>query len=358
MPEEATPQVYEPQHTFSDFQLHDLFLKQIDRIGYSQPTEIQDKSIPVSLQGHDVIGVAGTGTGKTVAFLIPVIQRLLEEPEDLQSLIITPTRELANQISEEFKKLTRGMKLYSSSLIGGLSVGKSLSALRRTNHVIIGTPGRLLDMIRRGALDHSRFKTLILDEFDRMLDMGFQADIQEIVKGMPQKEQTLLFSATLDASQKDIIRQITNKPTLVKAGLGTQETRFIHQDVLRIPPDRKKIDVLIDLVKEQAGEKIILFCETKRKADQLGKMLREHDIKADIIHGDKTQKARETALRKFKQGRVSVLVATDVLARGIDVMDVALVINYEVPLNYNDYIHRIGRTGRAGKTGKALTFIN
>lgn len=346
------------QHTFEDFDLSKKLLKQISNIGYSKPTEIQDKAIPHILEGKDVIGIAGTGTGKTAAFLIPSIQRIIQQPEDQSVLVITPTRELATQISDEFKKITRGLKLYTTSLIGGTKVDRSIRDLRRTNHIIIATPGRLIDMVNRSYLSLDNFRTLILDEFDRMLDMGFLSDIMEIIQKMSYREQTLLFSATLEDSQKSIVKSITNNPEEIKAGVGTQLTTAIEQDVVYVPKGRKKVDVLIDLLNEDKEQKAILFCETKRQVDQVCKNLQRADIQVDMIHGDKTQKARELALRKFKQGKVRVLVATDVLARGIDVIDVSLVINYEIPRNYNDYIHRIGRTGRAGRTGKAYTLID
>ncbi len=349
---------YTHLHTFEDFRLHTDLLRQIKQIGYTKPTEIQDKTIPHTLSKRDVIGVAGTGTGKTAAFLIPIIQGLIENPGNHRALIITPTRELASQIFDEFRKITKGLNLYATSLIGGSSVERSVKALRRTNHVIIGTPGRLMDMAQRRLLPLANFETLVLDEFDRMLDMGFQQDMMNIIGKMDAREQTLLFSATLDHSQKSIIQKITSDAIEVKAGNGTQNSTAIEQEVRHIPKDQKKFEILVDVISQEKNPKVILFCETKRLVNDLCKNLKKVDIPADMIHGDKTQKARENALGKFKKGRVKVLVATDVLARGIDVDDVSLVINYEVPSNYNDYIHRIGRTGRAGKTGKAITFID
>jgi len=345
-------------HNFSDFQLHPQLLRQIEKRGYQTPTEIQDKSIPSAIAGHDVIGIAGTGTGKTAAFLIPIIQGLINDPADNSALVVAPTRELASQIMDEFKGLVKGLDLYATALIGGTSVNMSIKALKRTNHIIIGTPGRLLDMMKRGHLKLNKFKTLVLDEFDRMLDMGFLSDIQELEGRMQNKEQTLLFSATIDGSQKNIIKAITKAPVEVKAGISTQKTSAIEQDVIRIPRDKKKFDVLHELIVGEETRKVLLFCETKRRVNEIHKKLVDAKVRVDIIHGDKTQKAREKALRKFRSGHVNVLVATDVVARGIDVTDISLVINYEVPNNYNDYIHRIGRTGRAGKTGKAVTFVD
>ncbi|MEO1654821.1 MAG: DEAD/DEAH box helicase [Bacteroidota bacterium] len=350
---------YEVTRFFKDFPLRPKLLKQIDGIGYEKPTEIQDKTLETILEERDVIGIAGTGTGKTAAFLIPIIQQLLiGGAPDQYALVITPTRELANQISDEFRKITRKMRLFSTSLIGGIQVDRSIRELRRTNHIIIATPGRLADMVKRKQLSLNNFKVLVLDEFDRMLDMGFKDEVLSFIDAMSERQQTLLFSATLDDSQKKIIQSITQDALVVKAGTGTQNTSAIQQEVREVPKGKNKLAILMELIQEAEGQKVILFCETKRSVEQVCRALQKSDIQADMIHGDKTQKARESALRNLKKGRIQVLVATDVLARGIDVQEVAMVINYEVPSNYNDYIHRIGRTGRAGKSGKAITLID
>ncbi|MEM7105908.1 MAG: DEAD/DEAH box helicase [Bacteroidota bacterium] len=344
-------------NSFSGLNLHSTLLDRIQQAGYKQPTEIQEKSIKPILAGRDIIGIAGTGTGKTAAFLIPVIQKLIKNRKDLNTLIVTPTRELANQISEEFKKLSRKMSLFTSTLIGGTNVNQSIKALKRTNHVVIATPGRLIDMIKQGYLDPSQFSTLILDEFDRMLDMGFLRDVLYINNEMIGKDQTLLFSATLDPTQKKIIAEITNNPLEIKAGPGTHATKAIEQEVVHIPKGENKINVLYDLLSEYKNEKVLLFCETKWLVKKVCKKLEKKGVKVDMIHGNKSQNARETALRKFKAGKIDLLVATDVIARGIDVTDISLVINFDIPRDYNNYIHRIGRTGRAGKLGKALTLV-
>jgi len=349
---------YVNQFAFEDFGLYEELLGRILKKGYSSPTEIQDKVITAIMQGNDVVGIAGTGTGKTAAFLIPIIQDLIESPERNSALIVAPTRELATQIYEEFRSLTLGMNLYASCLIGGEPVNRSLKALSKMNHVIIGTPGRLIDMVERRKLSLTKFRTLVLDEFDRMLDMGFVKDIRKLNNGMICKEQTLLFSATVDGSVKSTIEEVTDEPIEVRASRNTHNSKTIEQDVLYVPKDEKKLDVLCRLLLSEVDPKVILFCETKRKVDMVHRKLRESNIKSDMIHGDKTQKVREKSLNKFKKGHVNVLVATDVVARGIDVDDVSMVINFEVPRNYNDYIHRIGRTGRAGKSGKAITLVD
>ena len=355
--EQVEETVYEPSISFSDFDIHPKIKKIIEERGYKQPTEIQEKSIPHILEGKDVVGLAGTGTGKTAAFLVPLIDQLIKYPHDQSVLVVTPTRELAKQISTEFYKLTKNLKLFSITLIGGENVYQSIKALRKKNHIVIGTPGRLLDMAKREALKLDKFKCLVLDEFDRMLDMGFKEDIKIINDNLRNKEQTLLFSATIEDNQKSLVRSMTNDAVEITAKNGQRSTDQIAQDIVKVPRGQDKFDILRDLVTKKGNDKVILFCETKRMVDDVCFRLKDSEIKADRIHGEKTQKAREVALKKLRQGHIQVLVATDVLARGIDISDISLVINYEVPRNYSDYLHRIGRTGRAGKSGKAITFV-
>lgn len=269
---------YETRHNFTDFELHEDLEKNIARRDYKTPTEVQDKTIPEILTGQDLIGVAGTGTGKTAAFLIPIIQDLLTNPQKETSLIITPTRELASQIFEEFKQLTKGIKLYTTCLIGGASVGQSIKDLRRTNHVIIGTPGRLIDMVNRDLLPLQNFKTLVLDEFDRMLDMGFQDDVKYLNEQMTNKQQTLLFSATMDASQKSIVQKMTNNPVEVKGGKGPQMTQAIEQEIVRVPKEQKKMDVLQEVIEADSDQKVLLFCETKRTVDKVHRDLLKGNV--------------------------------------------------------------------------------
>ena len=351
------PKEYINEFSFDDFELDAPLLGKIKEKGFTKPSEIQDKSILPALEGKDIVGIAGTGTGKTSAFLVPVIQQILESGFENYALIIAPTRELASQINEEFLSLSRGLKIFSTCIIGGTSIGENIKSLKRKNHVIIGTPGRLQDMAKRRAMTFDKFHVLVLDEFDRMLDMGFSKEIQFINKEMKSKDQTLLFSATLDKTQEALIAEMTNNPIHVKAEQSTQDTNAITQEVKHVK-GQDKIQMVKSVIEENPQTKTILFSETKRKADQISILLKQSGITSDSIHGDKSQRAREVALRKFKNGHVQVLVATDVVARGIDVKDVELVINYETPRNYTDYVHRIGRTGRAGKTGRAVTFID
>ncbi len=353
-----TPVVkYEPTYMFTDFMLDQELVSRIEQKGFKAPAEIQDKAIPKILDGNDLIGIAGTGTGKTAAFLIPIIQEMIEQKRDRYSLIIAPTRELANQINDEFRSLTKGLGIFSTCLIGGSSVFESKKSLRRTNHLVIGTPGRLMDMHKQGCLHFDQFEVLVLDEFDRMLDMGFKDEMREINEKMTNKRQTLLFSATIDKSQEGIVNEIAGPAEQVKAATNTQNTDAILQDVLHVKGG-DKFKMMHELLVDKPEDKVILFCETKRRAEKMLTLLKGENVRADAIHGDKSQRAREIALRKFKRGQVNVLVATDVVARGIDVNDVSLVINYEVPRTYTDYVHRIGRTGRAGKTGRAVTLID
>lgn len=348
---------YETIHKFADFQFDQELLERIDNKGYKTPSEIQDKAIPVIMEGQNLVGVAGTGTGKTAAFLLPIIQCLIEENRNHSALIIAPTRELATQINDEFRSLTKGLNLFSTCVMGGTSVPDCIRSLKKTNHIVIGTPGRLMDMNRQGFLKFDQFEVLVLDEFDRMLDMGFKDEMREINAKMVNKIQTLLFSATVDASQKELIKEIAGDAKEVRGSMDTQKTDAIQQDVLHVK-GQDKFKLMHDLLVDQPNDKVILFCETKRNAEKMVEKLKEKSVRADAIHGDKSQKAREIALRKFKRGQVNVLVATDVVARGIDVNDVSLVINYEIPRNYTDYVHRIGRTGRAGKMGRAITMID
>jgi ATP-dependent RNA helicase RhlE len=325
--------------------------------GYERPTEIQDRTLETLLEGRDLLGIAQTGTGKTAAFLIPIIEHLLHSKENPFALVVVPTRELALQVEEEFRSMSMGMGLFSACFIGGTNINRDLQNLRRGSHVVIATPGRLLDLTDRRAIDLGKFKTLVLDEFDRMLDMGFIRDVNRILDGMKQRRHTMLFSATLDKSQQSMINSILNNHVTVKVNTGNSSADGIEQEVIRLKPGEDKFRVLQKMLAQQEFSKVLLFEETKHKVSRLCVKLLNAGIKADQIHGNKSQNARQSALQAFKQGRVQVLVATDVASRGLDVSDVSHVINYQVPQTHDSYIHRIGRTGRAGKVGKAYTFV-
>jgi ATP-dependent RNA helicase RhlE len=326
--------------------------------GFEKPTEIQDKTLESILDNRDLLGIAQTGTGKTGAFLIPIINQLLNEKRNPFALIVVPTRELALQVQDEFKSMTKGMGLYSYCFIGGTNINKDLQLLRRSSHIVIGTPGRILDLVNRKALDLRNFNTLILDEFDRMLDMGFVHDVKKIIYGMQRRKHTLLFSATVNKSQQSMIDNILNNYVTVKLSSGESTGDNIDQDIIRIGLDDDKFKILKEMLQKKEFEKVLLFEETKHKVNKLCTKLNKSGIKSDQIQGNKSQNARQKALNAFKKGEIKVLVATDVAARGIDVNDITHVINYQRPLTFDTYIHRIGRTGRAGKIGKAFTFID
>ena len=325
--------------------------------GYERPTEIQDRTLETLLEGRDILGIAQTGTGKTGAFLIPIIEKLLHHRVNPYALIVVPTRELALQVEEEFKSMSAGLGLYSTCLIGGTNINTDLKKLRRSSHVVIATPGRLLDLTDRRAIDLGKFKTLVLDEFDRMLDMGFIRDVNRIIDGMKQRNHTMLFSATLDKSQQSMINTILKNQVTVKVSTGNTSGDGINQEVIRLKPGEDKFKVLQQMLARNEFNRVLLFEETKHRVSRLCMQLNKAGIKADQIHGNKSQNARQNALQAFKQGRVQVLVATDVASRGLDVSDISHVINYQVPQTHDSYIHRIGRTGRAGKMGKAYTFV-
>ncbi|MDO5656664.1 MAG: DEAD/DEAH box helicase [Flavobacteriaceae bacterium] len=348
---------YNAPMLYNEFPLHPDLKENIAKLGWDKPTEVQDKTfLPIS-DLRDVLAIANTGTGKTASFLIPLINAMLQAEDDFSALVMTPTRELALQVESEFRLLTKGMRLFAASFIGGTKVDRDVQKLQKPFHFIIGTPGRLVDLNKRKALKLEHFSVLILDEFDRMLDMGFSKDVNFITSQMDSRDQTLLFSATLDPKQQELIDTILTNPVTVKVTDGTSTAEHIDQDVIFANRDAK-FNVLLDMLHKDDFEKVLIFAETKRTVAGLTKQLKKSKLKADEIHGDKSQNYRKNALNDFKKGKVNVLVATDVAARGLDISDVSHVINYEMPQDYETYIHRIGRTGRAGKKGKAYTFMD
>lgn len=359
--QKAVPQKtekYIASRTFAEMPIHPQLKEAIVRKGFEHPTEIQDKTLEDLLEGRDLLGVARTGTGKTGAFLIPLIHRMLNDNGNFQSLVLVPTRELAMQVEEEFKSLTKGLKLYSSVFIGGTSINKDLQNLRRKSQLVVATPGRLIDLANRGALRFKDFKVLILDEFDRMLDMGFSQDVKRITEAMTQRQHTMLFSATVDNKQQPFINKLLNNPVEIKVSSGEATGEHIDQEIIRLTEGEDKFKYLLNMVQQPNFDKVLVFAETKRWVNRVNKKLAQAGVRSDEIHGNKTQNYRQKALGKFKNGKIQVLVATDVAARGLDVSDVTHVINYQLPASMDSYIHRIGRTGRAGKKGKAYTFVN
>ena len=343
---------------FTKLKLQPTLLKNLKDKGYETMTNIQEESIFPLMEGRDLLGISNTGSGKTGAFLIPIIEHAKADQQQFTALIVTPTRELALQIEEEFKTLSKGMNLYSATFIGGTNINSDFKSLNRKLHVIVGTPGRLLDLYDRKLLKLNQVNTLVLDEFDRMLDMGFVHDVKKLVNAMTKRSQTMLFSATLEPSQKALIDGLLDNPVVVKINSGGTTSENVEQETIRVPEGRDKFEMLAGLFKDKTMDRVIIFTETKRLADRLSKKLNETGIKSGLIHGNKSQNFRNKTIEEFKNGTTRVLVATDVAARGIDVADVTHVINYQLPMSMDSYIHRIGRTGRAGKTGRAITFVN
>jgi ATP-dependent RNA helicase RhlE len=348
-------EVFIPKHAFTDFSLNPRLLNSIKQKGYTQPTPIQDKVIAPVLSGKDVVGLANTGTGKTAAFLIPLVENILKD-DNKRVLVVTPTRELAVQIDQELKRLANGMSIYSAICIGGENMNGQIRRLRQKNHFVIGTPGRLMDLLKRKALILNQVSTIVLDEADRMLDMGFIKDIRFIMNYMPKEKQTLCFSATMSKKIEALINDFLRNPINISVRQVVTPTN-IEQDIVKIK-DKKRVDVLYDLLIQKEFTKVLVFGRTRHGVENLSRTLARRGLKVESIHGNKSQTQRSRALLKFKMNNVQALIATDVAARGLHVNDITHVINYELPENYDDYIHRIGRTGRGARKGKALTFVN
>jgi ATP-dependent RNA helicase RhlE len=345
---------YIPDNKFSDFIIDARLKKNIVTKGYVTPTLIQDKTIPQILLGKDVVGIANTGTGKTGAFLIPLIEKVVLNKFE-KILVVVPTRELAVQINQELRSFVSNLGIFSTCCVGGASISGQIAELRRSNNFIIGTPGRLKDLVNRRFIDLTKFSTIVLDEADRMLDMGFIADMKFIMAKMPAKRHTLFFSATMSKEIEALIKQFLHEPVIVSVRTG-DTSKNVDQDIVRVSGD--KLVALEELLKKSEFYKVLIFGRTKHGVEKLSNKLIERGFKADSIHGNKPHSKRQRALNAFKDNSVAILVATDVAARGLDIPDVSHVINYDVPATYDDYVHRIGRTGRGDKKGKALTFVD
>lgn len=344
-----------PTHSFADFQVHPLIQQNLHRMGFERPSPIQDQTIPIGLRGQDVVGIAHTGTGKTAAFAVPILHRLLTEPGS-QALILAPTRELAGQIDQQCRDIAKGGNIASVLLIGGVSMGPQLRDLKQHPRLIIGTPGRIKDHLTRRSLVLNTCNIVALDEVDRMLDMGFVHDIRRILGQASQTKQSFYFSATLDARVTAIIETFSHDAVHVSVKSG-ETTANVEQNVVPYNAEAEKIDKLHQLLSRHELVKVLVFDDTQRSVEKLSKALQSRGFAAESMHGGKSQSKRQRVLAQFKEGRITVLVATDVAARGLDVADITHVINYSLPQTYEDYVHRIGRAGRAGKTGHALTFI-
>lgn len=344
----------EVRHTFLDYGFSEKINQNLVNLGYSTPTAIQDQSIAEIIAGRDLVGLANTGTGKTAAFLLPLINKC--QKDDKQNvLIIAPTRELAQQIDQEFKKFAKNIRLYSVVCVGGIPISKQIIELRRCPHFVIGTPGRLKDLRDRNKINFGVFQNIVLDEIDRMLDMGFVDEIKRIMVELPTKRQSLFFSATMPTKIEILVKQFLTNPITIKTTTG-ETAANVDQDIVRCRKD-DKFEHLRDILTKTELKKVLIFSETKRDVEKLTKNLETSGFRADSIHGDKRQSQRQKALSRFKKDEIQILVATDVAARGLDINNVSHVINYTIPQTYTDYIHRIGRTGRGTKSGQALTFV-
>ncbi len=350
-----TVQAYDIKHAFTDFKVSDQLTRNVLFKGYKTPTPIQDQAIPSILEGRDLIGIANTGTGKTAAFLIPLIDKVLKNRNE-QVLIIAPTHELASQIRDEFLAFSLSLNIYSALCIGGANMRRQVEALRRGSNFVIGTPGRLMDLIQSRYLNLSNFTSVVLDEADLMVDMGFIHDMRSIISLLPQRRQSLFFSATIDEKVRDILQNFVKDPVTVSVKTGVTAGN-IEQKVINVPDRAKKVDQLHELLISEGFEKVLVFGRTKFGVQRLSDELIDRGFKADSIHGNKKQNQRIRTLQKFKSNEIQILIATDVAARGLDIPNVSHVINYDLPESHDTYIHRIGRTGRADKKGVALTFI-
>lgn len=343
---------------FDDLGLHPSITDTLQTLKYSEPTEVQQQVIPHVLAGSDVLAGAQTGTGKTAAFVLPIVHRLLQQQEaaKLSALILVPTRELALQVYKSVQAYSKGTTIRSAIAYGGVSIGAQVDEFKKGVDILVATPGRLIDHLFKGTLDASQINTLVFDEADRMLDMGFMDEIKMILKRLPRHRQTLLFSATLDDAIFKLSKTLLNSPQVIEVHERNSVATPVEQIVYNIDSDRKR-EFISYLIGSKNWQQVLVFTRTKQGADALAKEMKKDGLAAESIHGDKSQGARERALEEFKQGKVRVLVATDVAARGLDIRQLKYVVNYELPYIAEDYIHRIGRTGRAGEDGLAISLL-
>lgn len=353
---EYTEEQYKAEHHFNDFPFDSQLKSNIAKKGYETPSPIQDQAIPHIIDGKDVIGLANTGTGKTAAFLLPIINRISGIAVRPSVLIIAPTRELAQQINDQFREFSRGMNLHSALLVGGMNIDRQIRELRRRPHVVIGTPGRMKDLIERRQLNLKNIVFAVLDEADRMLDMGFLPDIRNIISNIPNDRQSLFFSATMTKEVERIAQEFLQNPVTVSVKTG-ETSDHVDQDIVEFVDKDHKIELLTHMLTSDEYKKVLVFGETKFGVQRLSDKLNKLGIPSVAIHGNKSQNQRQRALKDFTKHKVKVLVATDVAARGLDIVNVSHVINFDTPQTYDDYVHRIGRTGRGGEKGQAYTFV-
>ena len=342
--------------TFDELQLDSLIIQAIKAMGFEEPTPIQARTIPIALMGRDLIGRAQTGTGKTAAYGIPLIDRCDARAEDIQGLVITPTRELAIQVAEELNRIGHYKGIRSLPIYGGQEIERQIRALKKRPGIIVGTPGRLLDHLRRKTVRLQQVKLVVLDEADEMLNMGFIDDIEAILRQMPEKRQSLLFSATIPLHIQTLASKFMQNPEMIHIAPLEITVASIQQDYIETP-EKQKLDILCRLLDIQNPELAIVFGRTRRRVDEIAEALSERGYSAEGIHGDLNQNRRDTIMRKFRAGEIEVLAATDVAARGLDISGVTHIYNFDIPQDPESYVHRIGRTGRAGETGLATTFV-
>jgi len=343
---------------FNELNIIEPIVRAVHEAGYTKATEIQEKAIPVILKGRDIIGCAQTGTGKTASFAIPVLQLLNEKPshkKSVRALVLTPTRELALQVSDNFKTYGQFLPVKHLAIFGGVPQGKQVEAFNKGADILIATPGRLLDFINQGIINLSALEILVLDEADRMLDMGFVHDVKKILTKIPKKRHTLFFSATMPKEIREFSQTLLYKPEEINVTPVSSSAKTVKQSVYFVAKE-EKTQLLIDLLKKSTESRNLIFVRTKHGADRLARKLTKAGLKAAAIHGDKSQNARQKALEDFKNSRIGILIATDIAARGIDIDELPSVINFDLPNVPETYVHRIGRTGRAGMEGTAISF--
>ena len=346
--------------TFKELNISEPILRALENKKYVSPTPVQEKAIPIALKGQDLLGIAQTGTGKTAAFAIPIIQQLNNDPNrnrDIKALILTPTRELAIQIDECFRDYAKYTRLRHTVIFGGVNQTPQVEKLRSGTDILVATPGRLLDLISQKHISLNHIRHFVLDEADRMLDMGFIHDIKRILPLLPKRRQTLFFSATMPSAIADLSKSILYKPAKVEVAPVSSVVDTINQSLFFVEkPEKSKL--LIDILEKEEEKTVLVFSRTKHGADKIARILNKKGIGCEAIHGNKTQNARQRALSNFKSGKTRVIIATDIAARGIDIANLEIVINYDLPDVAETYVHRIGRTGRAGNSGTALTFCS
>ena len=345
--------------SFKNLGLSDELLNTIQKEGYSEATPVQERAIPLIIKGMDILAGAQTGTGKTAAFALPILNRLQQyksKKRRIRALILTPTRELAAQVNNSFRTYGIALPFKTVEIFGGVSMRPQKSKLKKGVDIVVATPGRLLDHLSQNTIDLSGVEVLVLDEADRMLDMGFKKDIEKVIKQLPEKKQNLLFSATFPKEIQKLASRLLNSPKKIQVASENSTAEKVKQTVYPVDQSRKR-ELLIHSIKENNWFQVLVFIKTKRAADKLTRQLNKQRILSDTIHGNKTQAARTKALENFKKGKVQVLVATDVAARGIDIDLLPVVINFNLPMVAEDYIHRIGRTARAGKEGEAISLV-